>query len=139
MSRKVNQTAIQRYDANENIVYVSFPNVYLETQDDIRGHFDRILEFWERECKGKKVYYVVNYDGISISFRENQFYATQMKRVIDCAITIVRYGGDPLQRTAARLVNMRLHSPSHLYESREEALAVVRALKKGEMSLDDQR
>jgi hypothetical protein len=33
---------------------------------------------------------------------------------------------------------MKLHAPSRLYESREEAVAVVRALKSGEMRLDPQ-
>ena len=56
----------------------------------------------------------------------------------DCAITVVRYGGDALQRTGARLYNMKLHAPSRLYESRDEALAVVRALKLGQMRLDSQ-
>jgi hypothetical protein len=129
-------TFFQEYDAQTNTVEVSFPKVHLETQDEIRGHFDRVLQFWREHCRGKKVYYVVNYDGFSVNLRENEFYAQQMRRVIDqCAITVVRYGGDALQRTAARLYNMKLHSPTRLYDSREEALGVVRALQSGEMTL----
>ncbi|HZS40299.1 MAG TPA: hypothetical protein VFF06_25885 [Polyangia bacterium] len=125
------QTAHQEYDAAENIVYVSFPSVQLETQDEIRAHFDRIITFWKQHCGGRRVYYVVNYDNISVNLQENDFYAAQMKRVLEHAITIVRYGGDPLQRTAARLANMKLHAPTRLYESRDEALAVVQSLKAG--------
>ena len=121
-------TAIEEYDAAQNIVYVSFPKVQLETQDEIRAHFDAIVAFWKERCGGKKVYYVVNYDNISVNLKENDFYAEQMRRVLDHALTIVRYGGDPLQRTAARLVNMKLHAPTRLYESLDEALAVVRSL-----------
>lgn len=130
------ETIHQSYDPVENIVHVNFPKVHLETRDEIREHFDRVVDFWRKNCRGNQVYYIVNYDNFSVSLRQNAYYAEQMQRVLDCAITIVRYGGDPLQRTAARLYNMKLHSPSRLYESREQALAVVRALKDGDMQLE---
>jgi hypothetical protein len=133
-------TFFQEYDAAENIVYVTFPKVHLETQPEIRAHFERVLAFWRTNCGGKKVYYVVNYDGFSVNLRENDYYAQQMRRVLDqCAITAVRYGGDSLQRTAARLYSMKLHSPTRLYDTREEALKVVRALKAGEMTIEAAR
>jgi hypothetical protein len=131
-------TSHHQYDAAENIVYVTFPQVHLETAIQIREHFDRVIAFWKAHCKGKKVYYVVNYDGFTVNLRENDSYAQNMKRVADtCAITIVRYGGDSLQRTAVRLYNMKLHAPSRIYASRQEALEVVRAIKSGEMSIED--
>lgn len=129
-------TAYLNYKADENIIYVTFPLVHLETQAEIRAHFDRVVDFWKANCRGKKVYFVVGYDGFSVNLRENDFYAQQMKRVVDCAITIVRYGGDALQRAGARLYNMKLHTPSRLYESREKALAIVKALQSGEMSVE---
>jgi hypothetical protein len=129
-------TFLQSYDAKTNIVHVSFPKVHLETRDEIRAHFDRVLAFWRDHCGGRKVYYVVNYDGFSVNLRENDLYAEQMRRVLEqSAITVVRYGGDSLQRTAARLYNMKLHSPTRLYDSREKALEVVRALQSGEMTM----
>lgn len=132
-------TSFHSYDPMENIVYVTFPHVHLETRAEITAHFAYVNKFWRDNCGGKKAYYVVGYDGFSISLRENEFYAEQMRPILEqCAITVVRYGGGPLQRTGARLYNMKLHAPSRLYESREEALAVVRALKAGEMQLDPQ-
>jgi hypothetical protein len=128
-------TAHQDYDSVENVIFVSFPNTKLDTQQQIREHFDRIVAFWEKNCGGKKVYYVVNYDNISISLKENEFYAQQMKRIIPCAVTVIRYGGTELQRTGARLANIRLHTPSNLYESRDEALKIVRELKSGTISI----
>jgi hypothetical protein len=128
---RVKATAFYEYDPVENIVHVSFPDVKLESQAQIRAHFDRAVNFWREHCGGRKVYFVVNYDGITVNLRENDYYARQLKRVLECAVTIVRYGGDPLQRTAARLVHMKLHAPTRLYESREEALEVVRALRSG--------
>jgi hypothetical protein len=130
-------TSFQSYDPAENILFVTFPSVHLETRAEISRHFDYVYKFWRDHCSGKKTYYVVGYDGFSVNLRENEFYAEQMRPILeDCAITVVRYGGDALQRTGARLYNMKLHAPSRLYESRDEALAVVRALKSGEMRLD---
>jgi hypothetical protein len=130
------KTAFQQYDAATNTTYVTFPRVHLETQVEIKEHFDRVVAFWRDNCRGRKVYYVVDYDGFSVNLRENEFYAQQMRRVMDCAVTIVRYGGDALQRTAARLYNMKLHAPSRLYESREAAIAVVKAIQSGQMQIE---
>ena len=131
------ETVIQQYDAAANIVYVTFPVVHLETQTEIREHFDRVIAFWRAQCRGKKVYYVVGYDGFSVNLRENEYYAQQMRRVMECAVTIVRYGGDALQRAAARLYNMKLHTPSRLYASRDEAVRVVKAIQAGEMEIQE--
>ncbi len=129
-------TEFHTYDPVENIVYVTFPRVHLETREDMRAHFAKSLEFWRANCAGQKAYYVVGYDGFSVNLRENEYYAEMMRPIIEeCAITIVRYGGDALQRTGARLCNMRLHAPSRLYDSREQAIEVVRALKSGAMML----
>src|SRR5580692_3386173 len=126
------ETSYQQYDAAANIIYVTFPVVHLETQQDIREHFDRVVAYWRSHCRGKKVYYVVGYDGFTVNLRENEYYAQQMRRVMECAIAIVRYGGDALQGAAARRYNMKLHAPSRLYEAREEAVRVVKALQSGE-------
>jgi hypothetical protein len=40
-----------------------------------------------------------------------------------------------LQRLAARMAATMLHVPSNVYRSREEALAVVRALRSGTMKV----
>lgn len=133
------ETSFQNYDAAANIIYVTFPVVHLETQTEIREHFDRVVAYWRANCRGKKVYYVVGYDGFSVNLRENEYYAQQMRRVMECAVTIVRYGGDALQRTAARLYNMKLHAPSRLYESRQAAVDVVKAIQAGEMQIEEAR
>ncbi len=130
-------TVFQQYDPTANIIYVTFPKVHLETQTEIKEHFDRVVAFWRDNCRGRKVYYVVGYDGFSVNLRENELYAQQMRRVMDCAVTIVRYGGDALQRTAARLYNMKLHAPSRLYESREAAIDVVKAIQSGQTRIEE--
>ena len=68
---------------------------------------------------------------------ELDYYAQQVKRVSEIckAITVVRYGGDPLSRTSNRLISMKLHTPSNLYTTRDEALQVVRGLRSGKIAL----
>jgi hypothetical protein len=129
-------TSFHSYDPVENIVFVTFPKVHLETKAEIEAHFAQAYAFWRDTCGGQRAYYVVGYDGFSVSLCENEYYAQQMRPIVErCAITIVRYGGEALQRTGARLCNMKLHAPSQLYVSLEQALSVVRALKSGEMVL----
>ena len=125
------------YDANEeDVVFVESPGVHLETQAEMRAFFDAVILSWRERCRGQKVYFVVCYDGFSMNLRENEYYARQLKRCMDeCAKTIVRYGGNDLQRSAARIRGMKLHSPSHLYATREEALNVVREIKAGTMEI----
>jgi hypothetical protein len=133
-------TVFLDYEAETNIIYVTFPQVHLETPTEIREHFDRVIAWWRDNCRNKKAYWVVGYDGFTVNLRENDYYAQQMKRIAEgCAITIVRYGGDSLQRTAARLYNMKLHAPSRLYDSKEEAIAVVKAIQTGQMQIEAAR
>ncbi|WP_394839555.1 hypothetical protein LVJ94_21965 [Pendulispora rubella] len=129
------ETATLSYDASENILYFTFPHVRLDTPEQIVGHFNRCVSFWKRYCAGRKVYCVVDYDGIDVNVKHTKVYASQLQRVMDMSVTIVRYGGSSLQRTAVRLANLKLHTVSQLYASREEALHVVRSLKSGEIAL----
>ena len=124
------------YDRAENIVHMSFPTpVELTTHEQIAAHFERVITFWRSHARGKKSYFVVNFENVNINLNELEFYAAQTKRAHEiCAIASVRYGGNPLQRTVTRLAGMKIHRPSNLYETREEALAVVRKLQKGEIT-----
>jgi len=51
------------------------------------------------------------------------------------AITVVRYGGTSLQRTSSRLASMKLHVPSRIYGSREDAIDIIRGLRAGTIAL----
>jgi hypothetical protein len=125
-----------RFDAAENSVFVTHPApTRLGTEAEIRSYFDRVVSFWRATCRGR-AYFVVDYANLSSDISLNAFYAQQIRRVVDeCAVTIVRHGGDPLQRTAARLVSIKLHVPSRVYSSLDEALGVVRALRRGAMEV----
>jgi hypothetical protein len=129
------QAATLKYDRAENIVFMSFSvPVELSSREQIAAHFRHVVAFWRARAGGVKSYFVVNFDNVVINAAELDFYVEQTRRAHDeCAIVSVRYGGSPLQRTVTRLAGMKIHRPSHIYETREEALAVVRGLKKGEI------
>jgi len=133
------KTAHLRFDPIENIVYYTFPNVVLDTREQIVEHFDWCLSFLKRNCAGQKVYCIVNLDGIHVNARHTSLFASRLLQMLPFVVTIVRYGGSALQRTASRVANMKLHTPSHIYASHEKALAVVRALKSGEMTIEQPR
>jgi hypothetical protein len=122
------------YDLAENIVYMSFPHpVELNSHSEITDHFERVISFWRGHTAGRKAYFVVDFDNITINVAELAFYAEQTKRAHEiCAVTSVRYGGNPLQRAATRLAGMKNQKPSNIYETREQALAAVRAMKRSD-------
>jgi len=119
------------FDPQENILFVSHPEpIHLDSETRIQEYFDEVVAFWRAKCKRQRVYFVIQYEGLTVDINLKEAYAKQVSRgVKDCAITIVRYGGDPLQRTVARLVGIQLHVPSNVYHSRQEAIAMVRSLR----------
>ena len=107
-----------------------------ETRADIALYFEANRRFWRDHCGGKKAYFVIDFEGQSTNAAHRDCYADCIKAASDeCAITVVRYGGDMLQRLASRMAATHLHVPSNVYRSRDEALAVVRALREGMMKL----
>jgi hypothetical protein len=131
------KASAMKYDAAENIVYVWHPEpVSLQTREDIAAYFEANRRFWRSHCGGQKAYFVVDFDGQSTSVEQQDYYVQSVKAAVDeCAITVVRYGGDMLQRLTARMAAIKMHLPSNIYASREEAVAVVRALRKGTIKL----
>ena len=125
------------HDAARQILFVSHPRpVVLATRADIQAYFDDGIHFFREHCQGRKAYVVVDYDNLTTNLDELEFYAGQVKRVMDeCALTVVRYKGSLLQRMASRMVAIKLHTPSNTYASLEEALDVVRGLQRGTISV----
>jgi hypothetical protein len=129
--------AVWHYEPAEKILFASHPEpVFLATRQTIADYFEDGIRFWRRHCGGEKVFIVVNYENLTTNLDELEVYAAQVKRVIDeCAITVVRYRGNLLQRMASRITAIKLHTPSNTYTSREEALSVVRGLRDGTISM----
>jgi hypothetical protein len=124
------------YDRDQNIVFISFAEpTELQTKEEIAAHFQRVVAFWRAHAGGKKSYFVADISNITMNVKELEAYARETDRAHEeCAITSVRYGGNSLQRTLTRLGGMKIHRASNLYPTREEALAVVRAMIKGEVA-----
>jgi hypothetical protein len=127
-----------RYDAAEAIMFISFSErVPLDTEQEVDAHFEESAVFWRAHVK-KRVYFVVDISNLAISARLVDCYSRNVRRVLaTMAITIVRHGGTPLQRATTRLAAMKLHVPSHIYESREAAIEVVRGLRAGTIQLGE--
>jgi hypothetical protein len=125
------------YDEVEQIVFVRCPQpVTLEADAEIDAFFDESLEYW-REHVNARVYYVVEITNLTINMRKIDTYTRNIKRMLaTSAITIVRYGGGSLQRAAGRLASMKLHVPSNIYATRQEAVEVVRGLRQGKIQLE---
>jgi hypothetical protein len=120
----------------EGTFCMDLSGVRLETRAEIEAFFDSIDAWWRRRCRSKKVYFAIGYTGFSVNLRENDYYAERMLRTVElCAITVVRYGGDDLQRSAARIRGMKVHAPSNLYRTREEALGILRAIRAGQITV----
>jgi hypothetical protein len=120
------------YNAGTKTISLSYPGpVQLETPADLATCFDSVINFWQKNCAPQKVFFLVNWSGFGINMREHAAYTHHLHRVLKCAITIVRYGDNPIQRAAARIASMKLHVPSHVYESREEALGVIADIQAG--------
>jgi hypothetical protein len=126
----------QVYDRAENIVHVSHPQpARLETAIDVRAYFDEVRRYWRASVR-RKAYYLVDWSGFELNIRESEAYGECVKRIAqECAITIVRFGQNPLQRAVTRAVSVKQHVPSHVYDTEEEGLTVIRGLKSGTITL----
>jgi hypothetical protein len=133
----VAKSAKHHYDPLENILFSHHPEpVDLVTRPDILGYFEENYQFWKSNCGGKKVYSLVDYSNLNMNLDEIDYYALQVKRIVrECVITIVRFDGSMVQRMAGRMTAIRLHTPSNTYATYEEALRVIKGLKKGSIKL----
>jgi hypothetical protein len=130
--------AILDYDRGENIVFIHFATpTQLKTRQQIAEHFKHVVGFWRRHAGGKRSYFVVDITNITIEMAELEFYSRETDKAHkECALTSLRYGDNVLQRAITRLAGLRIHRASNLYRTREEAVAVVRALARGKLTLD---
>jgi hypothetical protein len=119
------------FEVAEATVFVGHSSlVHLDTSADVDAYFDAVTAYWRREARGERVYFVVSYDNFSSNPAVSERYAERVRAMLtDCALTIVRHGGDVPQRTTARRLAIMLHVPSNLCETREDAIESVRALR----------
>jgi hypothetical protein len=130
-------TATWSYDEAANVVFITHPQpIELKTRAEIFAYFEAGMDYCRKHCKGHQVYMLVDYNNLSFNTDELDFYTAEVKRLSDAhVLTIVRYSGSLVQRMAGRMAAIKLHKPSRLYASREEALAVVQGLQRGTISI----
>jgi hypothetical protein len=121
------------YDDADKIIFITHPRpVTLGTSQEIVSYFDDCVRFWRDHCRGQRIYAVIDYENLTSSLNEIDTYTAQVKRMLDeCTLAIVRYSGGILQRTVSRMTAIQLHTPSNVYSSRAEAVAVVLGLRRG--------
>jgi hypothetical protein len=127
----------QHWDSIEETIHVSHgEGVRLETVKDIDAYFDEVIRFWRANCGQRRVYFLVDWSGLYVNLKEVDAYGRNVRRIVDqCARAVVRFGPDRLHRAVFRSMAIKIHVPTTVYGSREEALAVIRGLKDGTVTL----
>jgi hypothetical protein len=126
------------FDGNEQILFVGFAGLRMNTDAQIRGAFGAIERFWVSECASQKVYAVVDYTDFALDIALTDAYAECVKHAVETfAITAVRYTTDLSTRANLRAVAVKAHLRSNLYATREDAIAVVRGLRAQQIALLD--
>jgi hypothetical protein len=127
------------YDRGENIFSVRHPEpLHLATPQAMVAYFGEAFEYWRRHCGGKRVYALVDYGNLTTEPEVVDCYVDQLKRAHEeCVISVMRYGGSFAQRTASRMMAIKLRMPSNVYSTRDDALRVILRLKKGTLKLRD--
>jgi hypothetical protein len=124
------------YWPEEEILFFSCANVMFDNKSTIDCSFEDCERFWTRYCGGKKVFIVVDYTGCLIDPKLAEYFATKRVKINQrISITTVRYGGDLALRVALRAMAVKTHVPSNLYMNRDEAVSVVRGIRRGTIQL----
>jgi hypothetical protein len=123
------------YDAQLDLMQVTAPTTGIRSKQDVDAFFDAVATFWKKSIN-RKVYCIVDYTGFSIDKAMTEYWGQRVKDAVDTfTITTVRYSGDALVRTVMKTVAMKVHTPSNMYGSRDDALQVVRGLRDRSIAL----
>jgi hypothetical protein len=118
---------------DETVVLSCTEGFDLKTRNEISACVEQIVSDIRAVTKGRAIYLVIDYANLKFNLAENDFLRAETERMMRGAniITIVRFGADSLLRAAARTRAMKMHAPSHLYTTLEEARDVVAGLRRG--------
>jgi len=128
------------YDPAEKIFFIDNSGIRWDTEDHIRDHFARIGVLQKKWAGGGPCDMIIGYVGFT--FDMMKLGATYRELVIYAGThyfkNLVRWGldADPLLRSTQRAFAIKTHRKSHIYSSKEEALAVLRGLRDGSITFD---
>jgi hypothetical protein len=121
---------ILSFDPIEQIMFVGFAGLKVETAPQIKVIFDTIDGFWTRRCAPDRVYGVIDYTNFSLNMALTSKWAERVKYGGETySIATIRFTSDLSARATMRAVAVKTHQPSNLYLTREDAIAVVRGLR----------
>jgi hypothetical protein len=123
--------------SEQTLVMSCSEELNLQSRADITACVDDMVEVMLEVTKGRPIYLVIDYANFKFNLAENDFLRVETERMVRMAniVTIVRFGADSLMRAAARTRSMKMHAPSHLYSTLEEARDVIRQLREGKLTI----
>ena len=125
------------YDEKLGILEVSLAHLAPSSVADIEDLFQDIRSRWRVLCGDKKVYVLIDYTGFVLARAMQEAFGLQVRKITtDVAIAAVRYTDDLTVRTQMRALAIKIHRPSNIYSTREEALGVIRGLKDRSVALE---
>ncbi len=120
---------VASYDKKLDILDVDFENLKVKSEADADAAFALIREVYMRDIK-HRVYALINYTNFSLDRRLTDYWGSKVKAAVTAySIVAIRYSVDSLTRTIVKTIAVKAHTPSNMYESREQALAVLQGLR----------
>ncbi len=117
------------FDAEKDILFIDFSDLEissLEQVQEIKGIVDGMMK-----PIGHKVYSIVNYDNCTIDVKIKDEYMQLIKENQEqYSLGTVRYSNKTFTRTSLRLGAVKEKMDSLIYNSKEEAIAMVERLTK---------
>ena len=125
------------FDVDRQVVEVEYPNLranrrfFLNTEADLREHYQGLAKVCEELFNGKKVYWLLNYKNFDVNPDLRSHYVGVITELVArWSLAVVRYNSNLLQSTAIRFSTHQVNAPSHLYESRDEAMAAIEEMRR---------
>lgn len=124
--------APSRYSAQDNVWFVEFfAGTRFTTPRQVADAFAVCRRYWKAHIN-KRCYAIVDYTGTTIDKAAAEAFAEERQRIVsEMTITTLRFSTDLESRATIRAMSIKIHQPSNLYASREEALQVVRDIQAG--------
>jgi hypothetical protein len=125
------------YEPDEEILFVGMPLVRITMKEQVDQLFVSIGRYWRAHCRGRRIYAVIDYTHFSMDVGLTEHFATGVKKAVETyTFTTVRFTTDIGARATVRAVGMKIHKPSNLYATRDDAIMAVRALRSNQMVIE---
>jgi hypothetical protein len=133
----VSETAPFVYNASDNLWSVNvFAGVRFTRLTQVEDAFEACHRYWDLHIK-QRCYVLIDYTDTVVDKGLLEAFADKRRTIVSGrTITTLRFTADIQARTAIRAMSIKIHQPSNLYASREEALAVLERIRAGSVAVD---